>query len=589
MQLVLQVSDKDIFGNNIGVPLSASAKADLLAILFEGVWSHEGKESPLNLSQPIFTEGGLVVAELRLMLAGRHIFRIKSAGQELTASIEITAGLPESLRLIGEGNPHVLQQRRWRSKIELLNRQRCVANFSGQEVSVELVPTGGGSARSYPLQIDAETCESSLQGCSLSDVESSTMVQVLEIFLPETDDAPPAGTYSLRVKRATDGCELSCEPSTIHLDLPLDPAAWTSQDLAQSLRLDGLLASTSIEPLKDEFDAEIDGKVLIQRGVQEGRITSMLRDSLFLGRRFSNRQEKDAEEASIQKYAKSLFERHTLAGLGKGKYRSSVAKSISEFDLNLEPVCFDTGGCSEIFRGHYEGRPVAVKIPLVRNRGLEVCDHTVGMMKEVEHELTVTKSNRHPHVVQVIGLMVGPGRIGIVMELCDTSLAKRIQERSAAINWAETVRLLMDGTAGLGFIHKQKKTTHGDLKPENLLIQEGRLKVADFGLATVRDSVRRTITNLTGEVLRKGTTCFMAPEKMLDRGPDQPSADVWSFGCVIANVATGRSPFFEDKSEEALLVSLRQKKPVYDKAHVLPGCPQKLLELIDRCTHYDAT
>ena len=112
VQLVLQVSDKDIFGNNIAVPLSASAKADLLAISFQGVWSHAGKESPLNLSQPAVTEGGLVVAELRLMLAGRHIFRIKSAGQELTASIEITAGLPESLRLIGEGNPHVLQQRR---------------------------------------------------------------------------------------------------------------------------------------------------------------------------------------------------------------------------------------------------------------------------------------------------------------------------------------------------------------------------------------------------------------------------------------------------------------------------------------------
>jgi hypothetical protein len=186
----------------------------------------------------------------------------------------------------------------------------------------------------------------------------------------------------------------------------------------------------------------------------------MLKDSLFLGRRFLNRQEKDSEEAHIQKFANSLFERHTLAGLGKGKYRSSVAKSISESDLNLETNAFDTGGYSEIFRGHYEGKPVAVKIPLVKNRGLEVCDHhTAGMMKEVERELCVTRACRHPHVVQVIGLMVGPGRIGIVMELCDTSLAKRIQERSAAINWAETVRLLMDGTAEVGLIHKQKRTT----------------------------------------------------------------------------------------------------------------------------------
>jgi hypothetical protein len=203
---VLQISDKDVFGNNIGVPLSASAKADLLAISFQGVRSHAGKESPLNISQPIVTEGGLVVAEQRLMLAGQHIFRIKSAFQELTASIEITAGLPESLRLIGEGKSHVLQQRRWRSKIERLNRQTCVANFSGQEVSVELVPTGGSSGRSYPLQIDAEACESSIQGCSLSDVESSTMVLDLELFLAETGDAPPAGTYRLRVKRAKDGC-----------------------------------------------------------------------------------------------------------------------------------------------------------------------------------------------------------------------------------------------------------------------------------------------------------------------------------------------------------------------------------------------
>jgi hypothetical protein len=57
---------------------------------------------------------------------------------------------------------------------------------------------------------------------------------------------------------------------------------------------------------------------------------------------------------------------------------------------------------------------------------------------------------------------------------------------------------------------------------------------------------------------------------------------------VIANVVTGQSPFSEDK-EQALLMSLRQKKPVYAKANMLPGCPQKLLELIDTCTYYDAT
>ena len=294
------------------------------------------------------------------------------------------------------------------------------------------------------------------------------------------------------------------------------------------MRLDGLRADAASEVRKDEFDTAIDGKDLMQRG--PGTAWVRLKDGLFLGRRFANQQAKDDAEGRIQEYAARLFEKHTLAGLGKGKYRSAVAKCISEADLGLEAEAFDTGGYSEIFKGYYGGRAVAVKVPLIKNKGVEVSEHTAEMMKEVEKELKVTKSCRHRHVVEVIGLMVGSGRIGIVMELCDTSLAKWIQATGRDVNWAESVRLLMDGACGLAFIHQQKRTTHGDLKPDNLLIQQGLLKVADFGLATVR----RTITNLTGEVSRKGTTYFMAPEKMIGGvGADQQSTDVWSFGCVM--------------------------------------------------------
>ena len=106
-------------------------------------------------------------------------------------------------------------------------------------------------------------------------------------------------------------------------------------------------------------------------------------------------------------------------------------------------------------------------------------------------------------------------------------------------------------------------------------------------------TVRRTITHLTGEVSRKGTTYFMAPEKMGEmlqgaRAADpSKAADIWGFGCVMANVATGRTPFVDDKSEQALRTSLRQRKPVYAREHVLAGCPKKLLELINKCTDYE--
>ena len=645
LQLRLKMSDKDVFGNTIELPLSAHAKADLADLSLRCTWIHKGKEAPLNLLQPVVVDGDLLVAKPQLLLPGNHTFRIDTSGQTLTADVEVSPGLPHSVRLIGDGKPHVLQRRRWCSKIDLLNGQDAVVRISGDQLSVELAPMSENGGRTYPLQFETVTCEASVWGCSLSNVESSAMLPALTLFLLEPHDAPRAGTYRLQVKRVSDGFELSCDPSTIHLDLPLDPAAWTSQELAQCLRLDDrfvialedsqrvknvvtihttrswamgggfggvcwggrmageggqalqstgapalfpslgmpVLISTVDHVVKDEFDAEIDGKDLIERGPQLA--WSRLKDGLFLGRRFSNQKEKDEAENRIRGFTKQLFEKHTLAGLGKGRYQSSVAKSISESDLNIEPDPLDTGGYSEIFRGHYEGQPVAVKIPLVKDRGLEVSDHTACMMQELERELTVMKSCRHQNVIQVKGLMVGPGRIGIVMELCDSSLAKRIQEQAGTTNWAESVRLLMDGTAGLDFIHQQKGTTHGDVKPDNLLIQKGRLKVADFGLATVR----RTITNLTGKESRKGTTFFMPPEKLIGRGSNLSSTDVWAFGCGIANVVTGRSPFSEDKSEQALLVSLRQKKPVYKRAHVRPGCPEKVLEIIDRCTQYDPT
>ena len=209
------------------------------------------------------------------------------------------------------------------------------------------------------------------------------------------------------------------------------------------------------------------------------------------------------------------------------------------------------------------------------------------MIQEVERELAVTKDCSHPNVVQIVGLMVGPGRIGIVMELCDTSLAKRIKEQDPQkpVPWGENVRFLMDGAAGLAFIHTHKSTIHGDVKPDNLLIQQDRLKVADFGLATVR----RTMTKFTGEVSRKGTGNFMAPERLIGKcsaGAEMP-IDVWGFGCVIANVVTGEIPYDQARNEQDLLLALRRKSKVFEERHVHAGCPKELLCLIEKCCQHD--
>jgi len=88
-------------------------------------------------------------------------------------------------------------------------------------------------------------------------------------------------------------------------------------------------------------------------------------------------------------------------------YRTASSARISSLEVacrigkrRTKPRKASRGDYSEIFWGHHEGRPVAVKIPLVKDRGLEVSDNTAQMTQEVERELEVTRKCRHQHVMQ---------------------------------------------------------------------------------------------------------------------------------------------------------------------------------------------
>lgn len=582
IKLVLGPCTKDVHGNE----LQQLCEEDVSGLALTATWHCEGKTGNMRLMPPTLTGvgRGVVVGEVSLFLPGQHVFQVSCSAQQLTTTVHVVCGVPQLLKMIEEGKPHVLRRWRWGCKALVLNQHGHPMRFGplGLSVKMGLNLNDCSQSQEQAQWIHVKTRQTvrseDIKACSLSDVFVTTQVQDLEVYVPETDSPPSRGTYSLRPESDS----LTCEPSMVQLDLPLDPAQWQARDLALSLRREGF--SVVGDVVKDEFNAELSGEDLIASGEN---MWVTLKDCLLRGTSFSNREEKDAAHIRLKAAAKSLMEKHTLASLGKGKFKSSVARCISESDLNVEAEPFDRGGQSEIFRGHHSGAVVAIKVPIFQNRGLRVCDDTVGMMMEVEKELSVTKACSHPHVVQIHGLMVGAGRIGIVMECADTSLAKHIQslDPMQPVDWAETVRLLMDGAAGLSFIHTHRGTTHGDVKPDNLLIQQGKLKVSDFGLATVR----RTMTKFTSQ-MRKGTSYFMAPEMMLgESGASHPRIDVWGFGCVIANVVTGEIPLSSCKSENDLVVAMRQRLPVFTKGQEKQGCPKLLLELIDLCCNYETS
>jgi serine/threonine-protein kinase len=138
----------------------------------------------------------------------------------------------------------------------------------------------------------------------------------------------------------------------------------------------------------------------------------------------------------------------------------------------------------------------------------------------------------------------------------------------------------------------EKGIIHRDLKPANIKIaRNGVVKVLDFGLAKVWDgapqadlsaSPRPTATDL-GERTILGTPAYMSPEQARGQQLDRRT-DIWSFGCVLYEMFTGRAPFAGDTTSDTLAAILEHEP---DWAALPPTAPAAVRTLIRRCLEKD--
>ncbi|MFI2370331.1 serine/threonine-protein kinase [Streptomyces sp. NPDC018833] len=195
------------------------------------------------------------------------------------------------------------------------------------------------------------------------------------------------------------------------------------------------------------------------------------------------------------------------------------------------------GGMGEVWQGSDEvlGRPVAVKLLLGQN-----ADPQAAARFRMEAQ-TAARLN-HPGVVAVFDFGTWDGRFYLVMELVEgRSLAEELAtdgplppERVAAV--------AAQAAAGLMSAHRQG-IVHRDIKPGNLLADsEGAVKIGDFGIARFVDDPSAALTT-TGQIV--GTSLYLAPERALGRTAG-PASDVYSLGCVLYQLLTGRPPFKAD-------------------------------------------
>jgi beta-lactam-binding protein with PASTA domain len=187
----------------------------------------------------------------------------------------------------------------------------------------------------------------------------------------------------------------------------------------------------------------------------------------------------------------------------------------------------------------------------------------------------------HPHVVAVFDQGDEDGVVYLAMEYVPGHTLRDVIRKEAPMPPAKALALLDPVLSALGAAH-HAHLVHRDVKPENVLIaDDGRIKVADFGLA--RAVGADTQHTATGGVLI-GTVSYLAPELVVE-GRADARADVYAAGVVLFELLTGRKPHEGESPIQVAYKHVHEDVPA--PSTLVPGIPAYVDALVARATARD--
>ena len=225
-----------------------------------------------------------------------------------------------------------------------------------------------------------------------------------------------------------------------------------------------------------------------------------------------------------------------------------------------------TGGMAIVYKAkcHRLNRLVAIKIlksDLAQNEEFR---------RRFNAESQAVAQLSHPNIVSVYDVSRGGDMEYIVMELIDGITLKQYMEKRGQLNWRESLHFITQIMKALSHAHS-RGIIHRDIKPQNIMVlRDGSVKVADFGIACLADSAQ----TLTQEAL--GSVHYISPEQARGDRPDARS-DIYSSGVVLYEMLTGRLPF---EGESAVSVAIQHLSSIpLAPREINPDIPEQL-ELI---------
>ena len=233
------------------------------------------------------------------------------------------------------------------------------------------------------------------------------------------------------------------------------------------------------------------------------------------------------------------------------------------------------GGMGSVYKGIHARSGEAVAIKVIAT-GIA---NQPRFRRRFASEVEALKRLKHPNIVELLGYGEEQGILFYSMEYVDGHTLHEHLRQHEKLPWEDVIQVAIETTAALKHAHNLG-IIHRDLKPANLMLaSDGRIKLTDFGIAKLFGSSDETAA---GSVI--GTADYMPPEQAEGK-PVTVRTDLYSLGCVMYALLSGKAPF-GGKSVPEVLYAVRYN-PVPSLQERAQGVPPELVELVHELLEKD--
>src|SRR5512135_2573811 len=224
------------------------------------------------------------------------------------------------------------------------------------------------------------------------------------------------------------------------------------------------------------------------------------------------------------------------------------------------------GGMATVYRAEdvKHHRPVAIKVLhpyLAMNLGPE------RFLREIQ----IAAQLQHPHIVPLYDSGQAGDLLYYVMPFVEGESLRQRLVREPRLSLDEALHLARAIAAALDYAHRHG-VVHRDIKPENVMLHEGEAMVTDFGIAKAVSAAASENLTQTGAAV--GTPAYMSPEQASGAVELDGRSDVYSLGCLVYEMLTGRTPFTGPTAQAIIAQTFTEPPPPLRSARPADGTPE---------------